>query len=174
MDIKEILSEVGVEIPEDKANDFNSSFRKSYKSVAEVGKISSARDTYKSDYESLKADYDSKINEYNTIKTTADDYKTKYESVNQELTGLKTVGDVKGAGVDDKFVKFVTQEVNGLVNDKTDFQTALKTYVEENPQYLKGTKVKTNSSFSMSGEPSKADSSNETMNAKILNAFGRK
>lgn len=49
--IYEILKEVGVEIPEDKKKAFDSALEESYKTVAEVEKIRTARDNYKSQLE---------------------------------------------------------------------------------------------------------------------------
>lgn len=46
--IYEILTEIGVEIPADKKGDFEKALSANYKTVAEVEKITTARDTYKS------------------------------------------------------------------------------------------------------------------------------
>lgn len=45
--IHEILKELGIEIPADKKADFDAAVNENYKTVAEVDKIRTARDTYK-------------------------------------------------------------------------------------------------------------------------------
>ncbi len=46
--IQEILAQYGLTVPEDKTADFDKVFKENYKTVAEVGKIETARDNYKS------------------------------------------------------------------------------------------------------------------------------
>lgn len=45
--IYEILKEIGVEIPEDKKSNFEQVMKENYKTIAEVEKITTARDNYK-------------------------------------------------------------------------------------------------------------------------------
>lgn len=52
--IQEILSEYGLSVPEDKSADFDKVFKENYKTVAEVGKIETARDNYKSQLETAQ------------------------------------------------------------------------------------------------------------------------
>lgn len=52
--IQELLSAIGIELPEDKKADFDKEFAANYKTVAEVSKISSARDSYKSQLETAQ------------------------------------------------------------------------------------------------------------------------
>lgn len=49
--IHEILKELGIEIPADKKADFDAAVNENYKTVAEVEKIRTARDTYKQSLE---------------------------------------------------------------------------------------------------------------------------
>ncbi len=49
--IHEILKELGIEIPADKKADFDTAVNENYKTVAEVEKIRTARDTYKQSLE---------------------------------------------------------------------------------------------------------------------------
>ncbi len=49
--IYEILKELGIEIPADKKADFDTAVNENYKTVAEVDKIRTARDTYKQSLE---------------------------------------------------------------------------------------------------------------------------
>lgn len=110
-----------------------------------------------------------------TLTAERDDYKTKYET---EFNGRVTRenGDkISGAGIDDKFKDFVMSEVNKNVNNDTDFDKALKEYVEKNPQYKKNESTrKVNSSFSVSGGGKENASSNSAFNNAILGALGKK
>lgn len=47
-DIKNILAKHGITVPEDKQADFTKDFNENYKTISEVNKIITARDTYKS------------------------------------------------------------------------------------------------------------------------------
>ena len=87
MDIYKLLSNIGIEIPEDKKADFEKNFKENFKTNAEVEKIATARDNYKTQLETaqtalkefdgidikemqgkiatLTADLETKQNEYN-------------------------------------------------------------------------------------------------------------
>lgn len=52
--IHDILSGIGITVPEDKKKDFETAFNENYKTVAEVGKITAARDNYKSQLETAQ------------------------------------------------------------------------------------------------------------------------
>lgn len=52
--IQEILSDYGLAVPEEKSADFDKVFKENYKTVAEVGKIETARDNYKSQLETAQ------------------------------------------------------------------------------------------------------------------------
>lgn len=49
---------------------------------------------------------------------------------------LKATNEVAKSDVKPEFLKFVTSEVMSLVNDTTDFETALKNYKKDNNQYF--------------------------------------
>lgn len=49
-----ILSEIGIEISEDKKNDFEMMFNENYKTVSEVEKLRASRDNYKSQLETAQ------------------------------------------------------------------------------------------------------------------------
>lgn len=49
-----ILSEIGIEIPEEKKSDFDKAVIANYKTIAEVEKITTARDNYKSQLETAQ------------------------------------------------------------------------------------------------------------------------
>ena len=71
---------------------------------------------------------------------------TELENINaskdKEINELKSLLKVKDSDVKKEFQKFVSSEVMSLVNDDTDFDTALKKYKNENPQYFGETIVK--------------------------------
>lgn len=52
--IHDILSGIGITVPEDKKKDFETVFNENYKTVSEVGKITAARDNYKSQLETAQ------------------------------------------------------------------------------------------------------------------------
>ena len=96
-----------------------------------------------------------KINELTTANT----------SLTNELNTLKAQMKVSESDVKKEFSKFVTSEVMSLVNDTTDFETALKNYKKDNPQYFGETVVKkVQSSPSLSGGNPKAQTTNNIMN----------
>ena len=55
-------------------------------------------------------------------------------SLSNEIMKLKAQIEVDSTDVKKEFSKFVTSEVMSLVNDTTDFKTALKEYKKDNPQ----------------------------------------
>lgn len=64
------------------------------------------------------------------------------ESLKKENDLLKATNEVAKSEVKPEFLKFVTSEVMGMVNETTDFDTALKNYKKENTQYFGETVVK--------------------------------
>lgn len=61
---------------------------------------------------------------------------TNFNNVSNENKYLKAQLEVSNSDVKKEFSKFVTSEVMELVNDTTDFATALKDYKKNNPQYF--------------------------------------
>ena len=64
------------------------------------------------------------------------------QTMTDENKSLKTQLQMSGSNVKKEFEKFVESEVGSLVNDDTDFATALESYKKENPQYFGDTQVK--------------------------------
>lgn len=86
------------------------------------------------------------------------------ESLKKENEMLKATNKVVKSEVKPEFLKFVTSEVMGLTNDTTDFETALKNYKKENPQYFGETVIKkTQSSPNLNGGV-KPTTTNDIMN----------
>lgn len=61
---------------------------------------------------------------------------TNYTNAINENALLKAQLKIADSDVKKEFAKFVTSEVMSLVNDTTDFDTALKNYKKNNPQYF--------------------------------------
>ena len=67
---------------------------------------------------------------------------TNYTNAINENTLLKAQLKIADSDVKKEFARFVTSEVMSEVNDTTDFETALKNYKKNNPQYFGETVVK--------------------------------
>lgn len=86
---------------------------------------------------------DEKYNEFLEWKKTNQNDSEKINeltSLNEQLSKennlLKATNKVAKSDVKPEFLKFVTSEVMSMVNDTTDFDTALKNYKKENTQYF--------------------------------------
>ena len=89
----------------------------------------------------------------------------------KEINELKSLLKVKDSEVKKEFQKFVASEVMSLVNESTDFDTALKKYKSDNPQYFGETVVKkVQSSPNLSNGGQKDTSTNSIMNEILRNA----
>ena len=89
--------------------------------------------------------------------------------LNSELTKendlLKATAKVAKSDVKPEFLKFVTSEVMSLVNDTTDFDTALKNYKKDNTQYFGEVVVKkVQSSPTLNNGGNQGVSTNNIMN----------
>lgn len=62
--------------------------------------------------------------------------KEEKTSLNKEYEQLKNTQKVKDSEVKPDFIRFVTSEVMSKVDESTDFDTALKKFKNENPQYF--------------------------------------
>ena len=86
------------------------------------------------------------------ITTAINDFKAKRESQKPDVAAIEKERDearkelesykqkelLKESGVDAKYTDFVLFEVSKKVDDKTDFKTALKAFLKDNPQYAGG------------------------------------
>lgn len=186
MDITEILSNAGVEIPEDKLSAFNKEFRKAYKSEQEfnnkVTSLTTERDNLQTKYDDLSKSiegdegYKTKLTQ---LEGEKNDLQTKYNDVNEKYTLSQNLIKVNNAGVSKDFAEFVATTVKKQVDadkdGKIDFDTALKNYIAENPQYKgSGNKVKVNTSTGFKGDDGKGKDVNTIMNDALLKAIGKK
>lgn len=142
----------------------------------------------------IMAEYGKKFNESNddkdiinalkkevkTLKGEIEGYKTTIETNNKSLENLQSLtnenNDLKaeikmnGSNVKKEFNKFVRSEVLSMVDDKTDFDTALNNYKKENPQYFGETvvsKVQTSPALVGGTQPK---TTNDIMNNFIRNS----
>ena len=92
-------------------------------------------------------------------------------SLNEQLTKenatLKATNEVAKSDVKPEFIKFVTNEVMSLTNDTTDFETALKNYKKDNPQYFGEIVVKKVQSSPTLVGGTKPQTTNDIMNNLI-------
>lgn len=97
----------------------------------------------------------------NQINTLTQDNSKKDE----EIFSLKSYNAVSNTDVKKEFCEFVTDKVMKLVNETTNFDTALKKYKSENPQYFGETIVKkVQSSPNLNGGGNKETTTNSIMN----------
>ena len=93
---------------------------------------------------------------------------TNYNNLKKENEYLKASNKVAESDVKPEFKKFVTSEVLNLVNDTTDFETALKNYKKENTQYFGEVVVKkVQSSPTLNNGGTKAQTTNDIMNSLL-------
>ncbi len=84
---------------------------------------------------------------------------------------LKAQLKVNESDVKKEFAKFVTSEVMNQVNDTTDFETALKEYKKNNPQFFGETVVKkVQTSPALNGGGDKPQTTNSIMNTLLRNS----
>ena len=96
----------------------------------------------KKNLENTIKDKDNAINELNNKIEDNNKSLENLQNVTNENKDLKAQLQMKDSGVKKEFSKFVTSEVMSSVNDDTDFETALKNYKNDNPQYFGETVVK--------------------------------
>lgn len=90
---------------------------------------------------------------------------TSNNALTQENNYLKASIKVAESDVKKEFARFVTSEVMNEVNETTDFDTALKNYKKNNPQYFGETVVKkVQSSPSLNAGGNQPQTTNEVMN----------
>lgn len=97
---------------------------------------------------------------------------TSYETLKKENTLLKATNEVAKSDVKPEFLKFVTSEVMSMVNDTTDFETALKNYKKENSQYFGEVVVKkVQSSSPLNNGGTKPQTTNDIVNNVLRGAI---
>jgi len=92
------------------------------------------------------------------------------DNLTKENNLLKATNKVAKSDVKPEFLKFVTNEVLDLVNETTDFDTALKNYKKENTQYFGEVVVKKVQSSPVLNGGQQPTSTNEIMNDILRSA----
>ena len=91
-------------------------------------------------------------------------------ALTKENNLLKATSKVASSDVKPEFLKFVTSEVMSMVNDTTDFETALKNYKKNNSQYFGEVVVKKVQSSPTLNGGTKASTINDIFNNMVRNA----
>lgn len=96
---------------------------------------------------------------------------TSNNALTKENNYLKASIKVAESDVKKEFSKFVTSEVMSLVNDTTDFDTALKEFKKSSPQYFGETVIKkVQSSPSLNAGGNQPQTTNNIMNDLLRGA----
>lgn len=98
---------------------------------------------------------------------------TNNEALKKENALLKATNEVAKSDVKPEFIKFVTSEVMSLVNDTTDFETALKNYKKDNSQYFGEVVVKKVQSSPTLVGGTKPQTTNDIVNSVLRGAIGK-
>lgn len=92
-------------------------------------------------------------------------------SLTNEIKLLKAQIQVDNSNCKKEFSKFVTSEVMSLVNDTNDFESALKDYKKNNPQYFGETVItKTQTAPSLNNSGTQPQTTSSIMNDLIRNS----
>ena len=91
----------------------------------------------------------------------------------KENETLKATNKVANSDVKPEFLKFVTSEVMSLVNETTDFDTALKNYKKDNTQYFGETVVKKVQTSPTLVGGAKPQTTNDIVNNALRGAIGK-
>lgn len=132
--------------------------------MSEVGK----------NFSQLKEERDTLKDKVKELETSSGDMTTKLqnlETLTNENKDLKAQLQMGDSNVKKEFSKFVRSEIMSKVDDKNDFESVLKEYKKDNPQYFGDTVVKkVQSSPNLQGGEPKAPTTNSIMNDLLRGA----
>lgn len=132
--------------------------------MSEVGK----------NFSQLKEERDTLKDKVKELETSSRDMTTKLqnlETLTNENKDLKAQLQMGDSNVKKEFSKFVRSEIMSKVDDKNDFESVLKEYKKDNPQYFGDTVVKkVQSSPNLQGGEPKAPTTNSIMNDLLRGA----
>lgn len=149
INIYELLVKYNLSIPEDKKAEFEEAFKANYKTVAEVEKITTARDNYKTQLETAQTALEEfkgvNVNELNTkIEQLTNDLAAKETEHQQKLADIEFEGKVadflKKAGAKNVTAAKALIDLKAIresKNQDADLQAAIDSSKEENG-YLYG------------------------------------
>jgi chromosome segregation ATPase len=104
--------------------------------MAEYGKNVTKFKEQVEEYKDKISGYDNQIKELNsTIEKNSKDLES-LQNMTNENKNLKAQLQMSGSNVRKEFSKFVTNEVMSKVDDEHDFESVLKSYKKDNPQYF--------------------------------------
>ena len=113
-------------------------------------------------------------NDSETIK----ELQSQIEKINEEKANiskdyeiLKNTQKVRDADAKPDFVRFITSEVMTKIDDTTDFETALKSFKNENPQYFGEVVIKKVQTSPKLNNSNGGTSTNSIMNDIIRNSI---
>ena len=133
--------------------------------MAEVGK----------NFSTLKEERDSLKDKVKELEASSGDMATKLqnlETLTNENKDLKAQLQMGDSNVKKEFSKFVRTEIMSKVDDKNDFESVLKEYKKENPQYFGDTVIKkVQSSPNLNGGEPQAPTTNSIMNDILRSAI---
>lgn len=110
--------------------------------MAEVGKQHTGLKEQIDELKAKNGEYETKIKELNGTLDENKKSLENLETLTNENKDLKAQMKMSDSNVKKEFSKFVTSEVQALVNDDMDFDKALETYKKDNPQYFGDVQVK--------------------------------
>lgn len=126
-------------------------------------------------YTILKEERDSLKDKVKELEASNSDTATKLQNLdtltneNKDLKAQLQMGD---SNVKKEFSKFVRTEIMSKVDDKNDFESVLKEYKKENPQYFGDTVIKkVQSSPNLNGGEPQAPTTNSIMNDILRSAI---
>lgn len=139
--------------------------------MAEYGKRTNS---FREENEKLKSKLADANNELKDFKDMdIESIKKDNENLTNENKDLNAQLKMVDSGAKKEFSKFVRSEVMSKVDDKTDFETALKNYKEENPQYFGETIVKkVQTSPNLNGGENKGTTTSDIMNNLLRGSIG--
>ena len=133
--------------------------------MSEVGK----------NFSQLKEERDTLKDKVKELETSSGDMATKLqnlETLTNENKDLKAQLQMGDSNVKKEFSKFVRTELMSKVDDKNDFESVLKEYKKENPQYFGDTVIKkVQSSPNLNGGEPQAPTTNSIMNDILRSAI---
>lgn len=130
--------------------------------MAEYGKNVQGLKEQIEEYKSYKTEND---NLSKQLKEKEDSMKG-FEDVSNENKSLKAQLKLNENNIKKEFSKFVTSEIMSQLDDKNDFDTVLKSYKKDNPQYFGDTVIKkTQTSPSLNAGGDKPQTTNDIMNS---------
>ena len=133
--------------------------------MSEVGK----------NFSQLKEERDTLKDKVKELETSSGDMATKLqnlETLTNENKDLKAQLQMGDSNVKKEFSKFVRTEIMSKVDDNNDFESVLKEYKKENPQYFGDTVIKkVQSSPNLNGGEPQAPTTNSIMNDILRSAI---